>query len=285
MDLGQAAAGWLGVAAKTIVVLALAWLVVALASRLIDQVMAGQVRRREETAAGGRRLLTLAAITKSVLRYTVVFLAGVTVLGLWGINTSSLLLGAGVAGLAVGFGAQSLVRDVLSGFFILLEDQFAVGDYVNLGTVEGTVREMGLRATRLEAPGGETHIVPNGSVQRVTNYSRGPLRVLFDVAFSYDEDTSRVIKVAQETLDRYAAASEVVVEGPKVLGVSRMGPAGVSLTVWAKVKPMRQAAVERELKLLLKEAFAGAGVEVFRREPADRAGPAGRAPRRGKEKG
>lgn len=209
-----------------------------------------------------RRFLTIATIAKSLIRYAVDFVAGVIVLNLLGLDTSSVLLGAGVAGLAVGFGAQSLVKDVISGFFILFEDQFSIGDYVKLGGVDGIVEEMGLRSTQVRAFGGELHTIPNGIIDLVTNYSRGAIRVLFEVEVAYEEDTSRAIVRTQEVLDRFAAGSEVVVEGPQVLGVSKLGASGVSLMVWAKVKAMEQWAVERELKLRIKRAFDEAGIEI-----------------------
>jgi small-conductance mechanosensitive channel len=240
------------------VVLLLARLVIVLANRVIDRLATGHNRHRP--VFDERRVQTLATVAKSVVRYGLDFAAVVTALSLVGIDTSSLLLGAGVAGIAIGFGAQNLVRDVISGFFILLEDQYAVGDYVNLGAVEGIVEEIGLRTTQVRAFGGELNTLPNGTIPRVTNFSRGPLRVMFDVTVPYEEDTLTAMRVIQEALDRFRSASTVVVEGPTVLGVSRLTGAGVSVRVWARVKEMEHWAVERELKLQIKEALDRAGV-------------------------
>jgi len=246
---------------KIVAVIFIARLAIVVGNRLIDEFL--ERRATYGTFLGGeRRLTTVGGIAKSILRYTLYFFAGVTVLSLLGIDPSSILVGAGVAGLAVGFGAQNLVRDVISGFFILFEDQFAVGDYVVIGDKDGIVEEMGLRTTRIKAFGGETHVIPNGKIELVTNYSRGPMRVLFEVEIAYEEDTHRAIELAQGVLDRFAAESEVIVEGPTVLGVSKLGSSGVALMVWAKVKPMEQWAVERELKLRLKQAFDKLGVEI-----------------------
>jgi small conductance mechanosensitive channel len=246
---------------KILAVILIGRLVVVVASRFVDRLVERH-GRREVLFTEERRLQTLAGLAKSLIRYAVYFIVAVTVLDLSGVETRSILLGAGVAGLAVGFGAQNLVRDVLSGVFILLEDQFSVGDYISLGTIDGIVEEMGLRTTRIRAFGGEVHIIPNGTIERVTNFSRGSIRVLFEVEIAYEEDTSRVIGIVQEVLDRFAAESEVVTEGPKVLGVSQLGQSGVSLMVWAKVKPMEQWAVGRELRLRIKEAFDRAGIEI-----------------------
>lgn len=242
-------------------VVLLARLLTGFASRLIDR-LAEREGRHREFLGDERRFRTIGGIVKSVVRYVVYFFAGVTILSMLGIDTSSILVGAGVVGLAVGFGAQNLVRDVISGFFILFEDQFAVGDYIAAGGVDGIVEEMSLRTTRLRAFAGDLHIIPNGVIDKVTNYSRGAMRVLFEVEVAYEEETSKVIRHVQEILDRFAAESEVVVEGPRVLGVSQLGASGVSIMVWAKVKPMAQWAVERELKLRIKESFDRAGIEI-----------------------
>jgi len=246
-----------------LLVLLAARLAIVLLVRLVDRVASRAPRHPR--VLDRRRVQTLAAVAKSVIRYALDFVALVTSLSLLGVDTSSLLLGAGIAGLAVGFGAQNLVRDVLTGFFILLEDQYAVGDYVSLGGVEGVVEEIGLRTTLIRAPGGELHILPNGTIQRVTNFSRGPLRVLFEVEVPYEEDTARARQVLQEAFDRYAADSGCVVEGPRVLGVARLSPTGVALLVWARVKAMEHWAVERDLKLVAKEALDRAGIPIPRR--------------------
>ncbi len=251
----------LKVAAKVLAVLLAARLAIILANRLIDRFVARDHHRR---LFDDRRLHTLAGVAKSAVRYTLDFVAVVTAFSFLGVDTSSLLLGAGVAGLAVGFGAQNLVRDVLSGFFLLFEDQYGVGDYVNLGGVEGIVEDVGLRTTKLRSFGGELEIIPNGSVQRVTNYSRGPLRVLFEVNIPYEEDTARAMNLIQQALDRVRAAKDAIVEGPRVLGVSSLGPTGVRVMVWARAKALEHWDVEREMKLAIKEALGQAGIDISR---------------------
>jgi len=250
----------LGLGLKIIAVLVGARLAILLINRFIDRLAAR--RLFAHPALDRRRVTTLAGVTKSVVRYFFDFFAGVTAVSLLGVDTSSLLLGAGVAGLAVGFGAQNLVRDVLSGFFLLLEDQYGVGDYVNIAGTEGIVEDIGLRTTQLRAFSGELHIIPNGSVTRVANYSRGPLRVLFEVGIPYEADTARAMQVMQEALDRAAADSDVIVDGPKVLGVSAFGPTGTAIMVWARAKSMEHWAVERALRLAVKEALDKAGIPV-----------------------
>lgn len=264
-------AGWplwaltaLKVALKIAGVLIGARLVIILSNRLIDRLAAKSFFRRP--TFDEHRVATLAGVGKSIIRYFFDFFAGVTVLSLLGVDTSSLLLGAGVAGLAVGFGAQNLVRDILSGFFLLLEDQYSVGDYVNIAGAEGIVEDVGLRATRVRAFGGELHIIPNGIIPRVTNYSCGPLRVLFEVTIPYEADTARALGIMQGALDRAIEDSDVVVEGPKVLGVSSLGPSGVRVMVWAKAKSMEHWGLERTLKLAIKEALDREGIPISHRQ-------------------
>lgn len=245
---------------KILAVVLTARLVIILTNRLIDRLSNRHSRGRP--VFDERRVHTLAGVAKSTVRYALDFFAGVTSLSLVGLDTSSILLGAGVAGLAVGFGAQNLVRDVLSGFFLLLEDQYGVGDYVNLVGVEGIVEEIGLRTTQVRGFGGELHVIPNGSIPRVANFSRGPLRILFEVCVPHRVDLARVMAVTQEAADHYAAGSKVLVDGPKILGVSRLDSAGVHLAVWARAKAMEHWAVERDLKLAIKEALTRAGIDI-----------------------
>jgi small conductance mechanosensitive channel len=247
-------------ALQILLVIGLGRLALVVAGRLVDGLLSAH--RPAGRYLEERRARTLATLVKSVLRYLVDFLVILTVLSMMGIDTSSLLVGAGLLGLAVGFGAQNLVRDFLSGFFILLEDQFAVGDHVRVGGMEGVVEEMGLRTTRLRSFGGEVHIIPNGKIEDVTNMSRGPMRVMFDVSVAYESDIDRAIAVIDEALARYAAKSEDIVEGPKVLGAEQFGESGVNLRIWARARPLQQWAVARDLRREVKKALDAAGIEI-----------------------
>ena len=150
-----------------------------------------------------RRLQTMQSLLNSILRYTVFFIAGLVVLDAAGVPVTSLIAGAGILGLAVGFGAQNLVRDVMTGF-ILLEDQYSIGDYVNVAGEDGIVEAVGLRTTRLGDFSGDVHTIPNGEIGRVTNRSRGPRRALIQVAVSYEAD----LTAAEAALEQMAAAAK-----------------------------------------------------------------------------
>jgi len=212
------------------------------------------------------RVETLRSILKSLWNYFIYITAFLTILAQVFENTGfakTLLTGAGILGLAVSFGAQSLVKDVISGFFILMEDQFAVGDYVTIGQTSGIVEELGLRVTKLRDFTGELHIIPNGNITIVTNKTRGPQRALVDVGVAYEEDVEKVNqvleKVCQQIKEKYG---ELIFEGPKVLGIVNFGPQEMVFRVVAKVKPMEQWTIEWELRKAIKEAFNAEGIEI-----------------------
>jgi len=210
-----------------------------------------------------RRVHTLRGLAWSLLRYSLYFVGGMMVLSELGIDTASLLAGVGIAGLAIGFGAQNLVRDVISGFFILFEDQFAVGDYVTVADVTGTVEEMGLRVTKVREWTGELHVIPNGEITKVTNFSRGGMGVLVEVDIAYEEDIDRAIEVLEKICkDAAADHREIVVEEPYVLGVTSLGESGITVQVFGKVQPMKQWGFARELRKRIKEGFDREGIEI-----------------------
>lgn len=209
-----------------------------------------------------RKIKTLSPLLKSILRYTVDFLAVVTALKIFNIPTESIIATAGIGGLAIGFGAQNLVKDVITGFFIIFEDQYSVGDYIETAGISGIVEEMGLRVTKLRDFGGELHIIPNGEVTTVTNHSRGNMRAMVDVSIAYEEDIDKAIAVLTRVCEEVKQKRQDITEGPEVLGVNELGESGISIRVLAKTLPMQQWAVERQLKKEIKEAFDREGIEI-----------------------
>jgi len=244
--------------------LVLAFIGIKIGDVLIDRVLKP---RTQTYYFDERRILTLRTLAKSILRYAVYFIVGFTILGqlaaLTGTTLSGFLAGAGILGVALGFGAQNLVRDVITGFFILLENQYAVGEYISTGGFSGFVEEMGLRVTKLRDWGGETHIIPNGQITVVTNHSRGSMRAMVEVGIAYEEDIDRALNV-MNTVAREIAREmpDVIEEGPEVLGVVALGPSEVVIRTVAKTKPMEQWRVEREMRKKYKEAFEREGIEI-----------------------
>ncbi len=218
-------------------------------------------KKTEET-----RLNTLRTIITSAVHYLILFVAGIMILEQLGLETGSLIAAAGIGGLAIGFGAQNLVRDLVTGFFILLEDHYDIGDFVTVSGISGVVEEMGIRVTRVRDFGGELHIIPNGQITQVTNHMGAAMRVMIDVDIAYEVDVDRAISVLEELftqlneLNPEMAAN--VVDGPRVLGVDALAASGVTLKVWARAATMTQWAVTRDLRKLIKQAFDREGIEI-----------------------
>lgn len=209
-----------------------------------------------------RKVKTLVAVFKNVLKYVLYFITIVIILDIFGVNTSSILATAGIGGLAISFGAQSLVKDIITGFFILFEDQYSVGDYITVGNYKGIVEEVGVRVTKIRDFSGELHIIPNGNITVVTNMGRGPMRSRVDISIAYEEDIDRAIEVIENVLDEIKKVNHNILEGPNVLGVTSLGDSGVNITIVAKTKPMEQWALERQIRKKVKEAFDREGIEI-----------------------
>lgn len=244
---------------RLLLILLLAKLALTFGATLVGKMFAPDRRR---LSVDPKKAKTMEALIKSMLRYLVYFVTAITILAELGIRTDSLLASAGIVGLAVGFGAQSLVRDVLTGFFIIFEDQFVIGDYIETAGVAGYVEEMGFRVTKLRDFSGVIHILPNGEVGKVTNHTRGNRTAMVDIAVAYEEDIDIVEAILAETLKQVACELPVIVEGPKVLGITELGPSQMVFRLWAKTLPMEQWAVERAIRRAVKLAFSQAGIEM-----------------------
>jgi small conductance mechanosensitive channel len=211
------------------------------------------------------RAETLGLVLRSLASFAIWGIAFVTVLGQIGVKLGPLVAGAGVAGVAIGFGAQSLVKDFLAGIFILVEDQYGVGDIIDAGEATGTVEAVSLRTTKLRDVNGTVWHLPNGGILRVGNKSQQWARALLDIVVSYGSDldlAQRVIKEVADELWRDPAWSGQVLEEPEVWGVEDLGPAGITLRLVVKTQPARQFTVMRELRQRLTQALDAAGVEM-----------------------
>ena len=235
-----------------------AWLVFRFAGLFIDKVFF----QKQKGSLTDARLQTLGTLMRSVVRYVIYFIAALMIFEEFGVKTASLLAGAGIVGLAIGFGAQNLVRDIISGFFIIFEHQFSVGDYIDAAGVSGKVEEVGLRMTKLRDWGGEQHIIPNGEITRVTNYARGSMRAMVDVRVAYEEDLERVLEIMRQVCRQVAQDFPVITEGPTVLGVVDLGESEVQIRVVAHTLAFEQWAIERELRKRFKQTFDREGIAI-----------------------
>lgn len=211
------------------------------------------------------RASSVAAVLASSAAAVIWTIAALLVLGQLGLNLGPLIAGAGIAGIALGFGAQSLVKDCLSGLFILIEDQYGVGDVVDLGDAIGTVEEVALRVTVLRDIDGTVWHVPNGEIRRVGNRTQRWSVALIDVEVAYDADLDHaralIERAALEVCESPGYVDDVL-EPPEVLGVERLGADGVTLRLVVKSAPGAQWRLQRELRLALKRALDGGGVEI-----------------------
>jgi small-conductance mechanosensitive channel len=210
-----------------------------------------------------QRIEALASVLRSVVSFVVWLVAGLLILGELGFDLAPLLAGAGILGVAIGFGSQSLVKDFLSGFFILVEDQFGVGDIVDLEPgIAGTVEAVSLRTTRLRSVDGTVWHVPNGEIRRVGNMSQHWSRALLDVDVAYDTDLAHARTVIKRVADKLWNEGTDILEEPDLWGVESLGQHAVTLRLVVKTRPSRQWVVSRELRERIKHAFDAEGIEI-----------------------
>lgn len=274
---------------RILFIIALAWFVARLlrrtVSRFADRVAYGTRRhhvsdgtenpllrtvsriaqREEQTARSRKRALTLGAMLESVVGIVVWTTATFLVLGELGVSLGPLIASAGIAGIAIGFGAQSIVRDFLAGIFVIIEDQYGVGDVIDVGDVIGTVEEVGLRTTRVRDLSGVLWTVPNGVIQRVGNYSQVWSRSIFNIEVSYDTDIDHAMAVIKGVLDEAwheNLETATIIEEPEVHGVESFGESAVVIRAVVKTDPAEQWAVARMVRGKLKKAFDAEGIEI-----------------------
>ena len=245
---------------KIVLICIMANILIRVGSFLIRSFFDSQARSR--VSINKTKNETLKALTKSILRYTVYFIALLMILGELGVNTSSILATAGIGGLAIGFGAQSLVKDVISGFFIIFEDQYGVGDFVKIQDITGTVEEIGLRITKIRGFKGDINIIPNGQITVVTNYSRENSAAVVEVNLAYENDIDKAIAIMEKVSREYAAENPDIVEEPKVFGITAMDHVGITLRLVARTLPLKHWGVERELRKVIKKAFDENNIQI-----------------------
>lgn len=201
------------------------------------------------------RAKTLQNLIDNVFSYALVFILIMTLLQSLGIPVGGILAGAGIVGLAVGFGAQGLVSDVVTGFFLLLEKQVDVDDYVTIGSFSGVVEQVGLRTTKIRSTDGTLHFLPNRQITTLSNHSRGNMQALVDITIGNELSIDHATNVIQQACNQLASEDENIVEGPNVLGVQAFGSSDVVLRVIARTKNGKQSEIERKLRKLIKETI------------------------------
>ena len=255
---------WVDLGAR-LVALVIIVLVLAIIRKLLDTVIVKffkSATKGKQHVFTESRLNALMGISRSMLRYGVYFLGALTILPEFGVNVSALLTAAGVGGLAVGFGAQNLVRDVIAGFFILMEAQFDVGDFVSIAETEGVVESIGLRTTTLLDFSGSRHIIPNGEIKLVTNNMGNAMRVLVEFTVGYENNLDYVKSEVEKICEQLASELPSLVQGPQFVGVQGFSEAGLVLRVRANSEPMMQWSTERKIREAIYKGLNEKGVKI-----------------------
>jgi small conductance mechanosensitive channel len=258
--------GGLWVYADDLVFIGLVVVAVCVAIILTNRIL-GRVARAAHARKAGpeaeQRAKTFVSIFRGVAVTALLFFGLMAILRWYNVNLTPFLASAGVLSAILAFGAQSFIKDILAGFFILTEDQFAVGDVIEVCGVSGDVEEMSLRTTLLRDMNGCAHIVPNGQMGVVTNYTRGWSRVDLKVAVSREEDADRVIAVLREECERLAADADFgpLLNGePRVLGLDTFDDASFTIRLLIKTKPGEQWRTRREFRRRVKARFDAEGI-------------------------
>jgi len=253
----------------------------ALKKFLPSLVRSSVVRTRGESKEGIRkRTETLVSVFMGVGRAVIVIIVIFMILSELGINITPILAGLGVAGIAVGFGAQYLIRDLIAGTFIIMENQYRVGDVAKIADIAGLVEEVNLRKTVLRDLDGIVHHIPNGEIRVASNYTRHFARVNLDISVAYGTDLDHAISVINRVGQELTADEKwdkLIISAPQVLRVQNLGDSGIDIRILGDVKPMQQWAIMGELRLRLKKAFDAEGIEIpwphtkvyFGNEPGD----------------
>jgi len=247
-----------------VVILIAAWLSLALSNRLLSAFHA-RLKSRTESVEEQRRIETLERVFRYMASVVVWVVAIMLMLSELGISIAPILATAGVAGLAVGFGAQSLVKDYFTGFVMLIENQIRVGDLVEVAGKTGTVEELTLRYVRLRDYGGSVHFVPNGIISYVTNQSRDFAYAVVDVGVGYGEDLERVFSIMRSVADALrneAPTQAKILDELDIAGVDQWADSAVMIRARLKVVALEQALVRRVFLARLKQAFDAQGIEI-----------------------
>jgi moderate conductance mechanosensitive channel len=260
--------GWMiehGWRIALIVVLSLA--IIVAAGRFIPRLIAVSIARRtgESEQEHKKRADTLSRVLVNAGQVVVTLIAAFMLLAELQINITPILAGVGVVGIAIGFGAQSLIKDLIAGLFIILENQYRVGDVVRISDVSGLVEDINLRRTVLRDLDGTAHVVPNGEIRVASNYTKELSRVNFNVSVAYSEDLDHVISVINRVGNELASDpmwAPLILTPPQALRVDNLGDSGIEIKILGDTKPIRQWDVMGELRRRLKKAFDEEGIEI-----------------------
>jgi len=245
---------------KIILIIVMAWLVIKIGKKIINHIFNRKFRSTLNLPEN--REETIRILLQSILKYSVSFIAIVMILESMNIRISALLAGAGIAGLAIGFGAQSLVKDIISGFFIIFEKQFSVDDYVFIADVEGTVEEIGLRTTKVKGWTGELNVIPNGNITQVINYSVHNGLSVVDIHLPHETDIETIEEHINNILLEIPSKYKFIVDTPVIHGVQNLEYSTYVIRIIANTAPVYQWAGERAIRKEVQDQLYKEGINI-----------------------
>ncbi len=251
-------AGWIFL--EIVLTFAACWLLIRVINRLVKHFFQAQTKK-QRLAMTERKAKTLNSITSSVIKYVIYFIGVFTALGFLGIDSSSLVVVASAGSVAIGLGAQSVVTDMMDGFFILFEDHYAVGDVVTIQNITGTVESLTLRSTKIRDAQGCVHIIPNGSVGTVTNLCRDFINAVVTVGVSYDASIDKVLEILRDEMEQ-TKDMEDILETPTIVGITGLDDSAVTIKIVAKCHVKTNIATEAELRRRIKNRLDAEGIEI-----------------------
>ncbi|MDD4212824.1 MAG: mechanosensitive ion channel family protein [Bacilli bacterium] len=209
-----------------------------------------------------KRKKTIAKVVASTIKYVVGIIAILVILAIWGVNVVPALAGLGIAGLVVGLGAQQFINDLISGFFIIFEHHFDVGDVIEVGGFKGEVIDIGLKTTKIRNWKGEVRILANGNVDNITNFSLHPSVAVVDFSIAYEEDIEKTIVLLNQELPKIKESFPQILEDPTIVGVTALGDSAVTLRATCKTEQEKHYAVERYMRQAIKKTLNDNGIEI-----------------------
>lgn len=234
---------------------------IKIGNKIIQKFVDKQVASKMSFSLEPQKAITIGEVLKSILKYTV-YIVGIGSM-LYDVLAKIPVAVVSAGGFAIGLGAQSLVKDLINGFFILFEDQYGVGDHVTIQEFTGIVESIGIRTTVLRDFTGDLHLIPNGAILEVTNHSRGDIRFIVDVEIAYEENIDEAISVIKKVNSVFEEKHKEKLRGKiEVLGVFSLNASGVTIRVIGRAVPLSQWEMERELRKDIKEALDKAGIEI-----------------------
>ena len=233
---------------------------IAMALYKISKITLFRIGKKD--SAHHKRKQTIAKVTLSIIKYIIAIVGLLSILAIWGINVAPALAGLGIFGLVIGLGAQKFINDLISGFFIIFENHFNVGDWVEINGFMGEVVDIGLKTTRVRNFRGENRIFNNGSIDPVSNFSTSNSLAIVDFGIAYKEDISKTIEILKQELPKMREEHEVMLEDPRVLGVTDLASSSVNIRVVVLVISMNQWGVERALRQRIKEILNAHDIEI-----------------------